>query len=220
MKSIALALAFITLLSIPRASSSWAAEQGNLSMDNATRTRIVTAAVAAAAKRGGEWQAADVGVEPAEIPGLDRNGCIFMVAINNTHVKDFILLYYALLPDGRIAGADITGNAAAATVLRVCSQQADANWWADVVACLSEDATGVMPVIYGVPNVFADLVRAGLDVKPPTLARSEGATTVEFFARPLELQWPLHIKATLPDQGDLMIIVKRLRPPGPRDDGE
>jgi len=188
-------------------------------MDNAARTRIVNAAVAAASSRRSKWQAADIGVNPTSIPGLDRNGCIFMVA-HNPHVKDGILLYYAFLPDGRIAGVDITGNAAAATVLRLCGEQADANWWADVVACLSEDATGVMPVIYGVPNVFADLVRAGLDVKPPTLARSEGATTVEFFARPLELQWPLHIKATLPDQGDLMIIVKRLRPPGPRDDGE
>jgi len=167
---------------------------------------------AGAASRGGKWQAADIGVEPVSIPGLDRNGCIFMVAINNTHVKDFILLYYGLLPDGRIAGVDITGNAAAATVLRLCGQQADANWWAQVVACLSEDAAGVAPVINRVPNAFAELVKAGLDVKPPTLTRSEGATTVEFFARPLELQRPLHIKATLPDQGDLTVIVKRLRP--------
>ena len=208
MKGIAAALPFIILLSTTAASTAWAAEQRNLSIDNATRTRIVTAAVAA----NSDWQTADVEVSPDGVLDLNRNGCIFMVAVN-PHVWDGILSRYVLLPDGRIAGVDITGNAAAATVLRLCGQDADANWWAHIIVRLSE-AAGAVPVINGVPDAFAKLVKAGLDVKPPTLTRSEGATTVEFFAGgmflPVGYIIPLHIRATLPVHGDLTVIVNKL----------
>ena len=210
MKSIALTLVSITLLSTTAASTSWAAEQGLRSIDNASRARIVAAAVAAAGES--DWQTADVKVEPDVVSGLNRNGCIFMVAFNR-QIMDGILFHYALLPDGRIAGVDITGNAAAAAGLRLCGQQADATWWADIVARLSE-AAGIAPVSDGFSAAFDNLRKAGLDVKPPTLVRSETATTVEFFARgfgtPNDNEFPLHIRATLPDQGELTVIVKNL----------
>ena len=201
LKGIALALASMT------AASTWAAQQGNPSMDNATRTRI-----AAAAARSAHWRTGDIVVKPND--DLDRGGCTFLLAYNGS-ANDVPPLHYALLPDGRIAGVDLTGNAAVTALLRACGKQADANWWAAVVTRFSGEAGGAPLTADSFASQIEEVRKAGGDFKPPVLTRSEGASRLEFFslgtAVPVGGYIPYQVTAILPDQGELTVTVKNLR---------
>lgn len=177
-------------------------------MENAVRTRIS----AAAAQTGG-WHVADVKVKPNE--DLDRGGCTFLLAYN-TKAVDAFPLNYALLPDGRIAGVDLTGMAAATALLRDCGKDADANWWAAVVTRFSGKAGGTPLTADSFASQIDVVRKAGIAFKPPTLTRTHGTTRLEFFslgvAMPIGTYIPYHIVATLPQQGELTVAVSRLQP--------
>ena len=176
-------------------------------MDHATHTRI-----AAAAARSMRWQTADIVVKPDD--ELDRGGCTFLLAYNS-NVHDTFPLHYALLPDGRIAGVDLSGNTAATALLRACGKQADANWWARVVTQFSAEAGGTPLTADSFASLIDEVRKAGGDFKPPTLTRSAAASRLEFFSlgtvMPVGGYIPYQVTAILPDQGELTVTVKNLR---------
>lgn len=188
------------------AASACAAQHGTLPMDNATRARI-----AAAAATSGHWQAADVKVKPND--ELDRAGCRFLLAYN-AKAMDAFPLNYALLPDGRIAGVDLTGNAAVTTLLRACGKEADANWWAAVTTRFSGQIGGIPLTADSFASQIQKVRDAGAEFKPPTLTRGNDAVTLEFFSlgevMPVGEFIPYHVTAVLPKDGELTVQVQRL----------
>lgn len=176
-------------------------------MDNAIRTRI-----AAAAAQSSHWQAADVVVKPNE--DLDRAGCTFLLAYNGK-IADAFPLNYALLPNGRIAGVDLTGLAAATALLRACGKAADANWWATVVTRFSGEAGGMPLTADSFASQIDQVRETGVEFKPPTLTRSDGTARLEFFslgvAMPVGTYIPHQVVATLPERGELTVTVKKLQ---------
>ena len=170
---------------------------GSHAMDDSTRDRIV----AAAAREHG-WKAADVDVRTNE--ELDKAGCSFFVAVN-ARAPSHDVGNYAVLDDGRIAGVDPTGNAAAAALLKGCGKEASADWWAAVVARFSGDVGGLVLTSDGNPFAIKRIRDAGIEFKPPSLVRGAGAATLTFFTMDVNANQAFLATAVLSEAGTLSV---------------
>lgn len=197
------------LVSLMTAVSACADQKGAQTMDHATRERITAAAAASR-----HWDAADIAIKPNE--DLDRGECRFLLAYN-PHAPGTFPANFAVLPDGRIAGAagvDVTGNAAATALLRTCGQQADADWWAAVVTRFSDQAGGMPLTKDSFSSQIKEVEATGATFQPPTLKHAGGASTLEFFSlgtvMPVGGYIPYHVTAVLPEHGSLTIQRQKL----------
>ncbi|MEP7044877.1 MAG: hypothetical protein ABI843_17575 [Dokdonella sp.] len=178
---------------------------GRETMDEVTRERM-----AAAAARTYHWIAADVEVRPND--ELDRDGCHFFMAID-TNAASHAVGNYALLADGRLAGVDITGNAAAAALLKACGRGASADWWASVVVRFSEQVGGLVLTADGNPFAIRKIKDAGVEFVPPALERDGDATRLAFFVMDVGLNQPSHVQADLSASGTLDVAVTPVQVP-------
>ena len=166
-------------------------------MDTSTRDRI-----AAAAARDHQWKAGDVDVRANE--ELDKAGCSFFVAVNARQPSHDVG-NYALLGDGRIAGVDVSGNAAAAELLKACGKEASADWWAAVVARFSNQVGGLVLTADGNPFAIRKIRDAGVEFKAPSLVRGAGAATLTFFTMDIDANQAHQATATLAADGTLSV---------------
>jgi hypothetical protein len=183
--------------------SGLAHSDGSRAMDTSTRDRIV-----AAAARDHRWNAADVDVrDNAE---LDRGACRFFLAVN-AKVPSHDVGNYAQLGDGRVAGVDVSGNDAAAAILKACGADAPADWWASVVARFSGDVGGLVLTADGNPFAIKKIRDAGVDFKPPALTRSGDAATLTFFTMDIGANRAFLATATLSASGVLTVQTKPVK---------
>ncbi|WP_132999325.1 hypothetical protein [Luteimonas arsenica] len=161
-------------------------------MNDDVNARLVQAAVAAG------WDADDV--EIAAPGGIDARGCRFFTALHRTRM-DAPALELAALPDGSVVvgGRD---DEAAARILAACGTDADAIWWAEVVARFSAAAQGKVVKPRNEADIEA-IAGMGGDYAPPSLDRGAGATTLRFFTIQYEPARAARVSATLSDAGTI-----------------
>ncbi len=167
-----------------------------------TRERIV-----AAAAKNQQWNAAKIKLMPkAE---LDRAGCSFFTAVPEDRATS-APGYFALLPDGKVAGIDLRGDAAAAALLATCGKEAPADWWATVIARFSDSIGGSVLTADGNPYGIRKVRERGATFAPPALSRSAAGTELSFFVYDAELQVPHQVHALLSADGKLRVDSKVL----------
>lgn len=171
-----------------------------------TRTIEDRARDAAAQRRG--WKPATVRVK--HVQRLSRDGCAVYAAMPTDRTAH-AAAYFAELADGRLAGDDPRGDAAAAAVLRACGHGAPADWWAQIVSSFGDSVGGAVLTADGDPYAIRRLRERGVAFEPPALkAGAGGATELRFFAVEPDRDALLHVLARLGADGRLEVERREL----------
>jgi hypothetical protein len=201
-KSKSSTIGLLTALAIGMSNGIGACADGRTALSAETRGRIV-----AFAAQDQRWNVAKVRLMPkAE---LDRAGCSFYIVVPEDRVVS-APGYFALLPDGQVAGIDVRGDTAAAALLTACGKEAAADWWATVVVRFSNRVGGSLLTANGNPFGIRKVGERGAAYAPPRLNGTAAGTALSFFVYDAELGVAHQVRALLSVEGGLRVDSKAL----------
>jgi hypothetical protein len=171
-----------------------------------TRSTEDRARAAAAQRRG--WNADATRVKRAD--HLSREGCE-VLAVLPTDRASHGAVYFAVLPDGSLAGDDVRGDAAAAAVLMACGRGAPAQWWAQIMAAFGTGVGGTLVTAEGNPSAVRKIRDLEVEFEPAVLtAGAGGGFELSFFAYDPDRAKPHRVQARLGADGSLDIQRREL----------
>ena len=151
------------------------------------------------------WKTAEVQID--EVERLRHGACAFYTARSTVRPLSY-QPNYAVLNDREVVG--IGDHNAVRKILDACSQNASAEWWAEVIARFHHEVGGgvVLTSESVRPDIVRNLSQKGKAFTPPTF--SDDKTSVSFLLLNPETYVVYNVKATRTTSGEIEVVETQL----------